>query len=39
MNNEINKELNKTKEILEKINRDVALEYAKWTKDKAKIKF
>ena len=39
MNNEINQQFNDTKIILEHINSDLALPYAKWTKDKATIKF
>lgn len=39
MNDAINQQLDETKEILENVNDDLALEYAMWTKDKAKIKF
>lgn len=39
MNNKINKQFNETKNILENVNDDLALEYAIWIKDKAKIKF
>ena len=39
MNKEINKQFEATKNILENINNDLALEYAEWTKDKAKMKF
>ena len=39
MNNTVNQQLLETKIILEKVNNNLALEYAKWTKDKAKIKF
>lgn len=39
MNKEINKQFEETKNILENINNDLALEYAGWTKDKAKMKF
>lgn len=39
MNNEINIQFNETKDILENITDNLALEYAIWTKDKAKMKF
>lgn len=39
MNKDINQQFAKTQKILENINDDLALEYATWTKDKAKIKF
>ena len=39
MNDEINQQFNETKDILKNVNTDLASEYAKWTKDKAKIKF
>lgn len=39
MKEEINKQFNDTKNILKNINDDLALEYAMWTKDKAKMKF
>lgn len=39
MNNGINKQFNKTKDILENVNYDLALEYATWIKNKAKMKF
>lgn len=39
MNKEINQQFNETQNILENINNNLALEYAKWTKDKSKIKF
>lgn len=39
MNDEMNQQFDETKDILKNINNDLALEYATWTKDKAKIKF
>lgn len=39
MNNEINIQFNETKEILKKVNENLAIEYAIWMKNKAKIKF
>lgn len=39
MNDEINQQFDETKYILENVNNDLALEYATWTKDKARIKF
>lgn len=39
MNNEINKQFNETEKILKNINYNLSIEYATWTKDKAKIKF
>jgi len=39
MNNEINQQFDKTKDILENVNDILALEYATWTKNKAKMKF
>lgn len=39
MNDEINLQLDETKNILKNVNDDEALEYATWSKDKAKIKF
>lgn len=39
MNEEINKQFNETIDILSGIDESSAIEYATWTKDKAKIKF
>lgn len=39
MNNEINRQFDETKEILKNVNDDLAIEYAIWTKEKAKMKF
>lgn len=39
MNNEISQQFSKAQNILENISTDLAFEYAKWTNDKAKIKF
>ena len=39
MNIEINKQFSETKKILNNIDDNIALEYATWTKDKARIKF
>lgn len=39
MNIEIDKQFDETKIILESVNDNLALEYATWSKDKAKIKF
>lgn len=39
MNDEIIQQFNETKQILGKVENNMALEYATWTKDKAKIKF
>lgn len=39
MNDEINQLLEETKEILNNVKDDLAIEYAKWIKDKAKMKF
>lgn len=39
MNNEIAKQFVETRSILENVDKTLALEYAIWTKDKAKIKF
>ena len=39
MNKEINTQFNETKSILKNIDYETSLEYATWTKDKAKIKF
>lgn len=39
MNKEINQQFNQTKDILNTVDNDTALEYATWTKDKAKMKF
>lgn len=39
MNKEIDKEFDETKNILENIKTDVAIEYATWSKEKAKMKF
>lgn len=39
MKNEINHQFDETKYILENVNKDSALEYSIWIKDKAKIKF
>lgn len=36
MNKEIDKEFDETKNILENIKTDVAIEYATWSKEKAK---
>lgn len=39
MHDEIDESFTKTKNILKNIDDNIALEYAKWTEDKAKIKF
>lgn len=39
MNDKINNKFNETKDILENVSDNLALEYATWTKDKATIKF
>lgn len=39
MNKEIDQHFNETKDILNTVDTDAALEYAIWTKDKAKMKF
>ncbi len=39
MNKEINQQFNQTKDILNTVDNNTALEYATWTKDKAKMKF
>lgn len=39
MNNEVNQQFNETKNTLKNVNNDLAFEYAKWTNEKAKIKF
>lgn len=39
MNNEINIQFNETKEILQKVNENLAIEYVIWMKNKEKIKF
>lgn len=39
MNEEMNQQFNEIKHVLEEVNYELAIEYAIWTKEKAKIKF